>query len=131
MNYCEGDLFVLGDDLLNDVFNVILTNAITHNKSPIKEVNISVSKVREFGEDAYFRMEFIDNGVGIEDVRKNSIFIRNIDEAQNLCGIGLGLALVKKIIERYEGKIWVEDRVNGDHTKGSKFVINLPLFSQN
>jgi signal transduction histidine kinase len=131
INYSDGDLFVLGDDLLDDVFKVILTNAITHNKNSIKEVSISISKVREFGEEAFIRMEFIDNGVGIEDIRKNSIFIRNINEAKNLCGIGLGLSLVKKIIERYEGKIWVEDRVKGDHTKGSKFVVNLPFYSQN
>ena len=40
--------------------------------------------------------------------------------------MGLGLALVKKIIDNYNGKIWVEDRVKGDHSKGSNFVLLIP-----
>lgn len=40
--------------------------------------------------------------------------------------MGLGLALVKKIIDNYNGKIWVEDRVKGDHSKGNNFVLLIP-----
>jgi signal transduction histidine kinase len=40
--------------------------------------------------------------------------------------IGLGLSHAKKIIARYNGEIWVEDRVLKDHSKGSKFVILIP-----
>ena len=39
--------------------------------------------------------------------------------------MGMGLSLVKTIVDKYGGKIWVEDRVNGDYTKGSIFVIVL------
>jgi signal transduction histidine kinase len=40
-------------------------------------------------------------------------------------GMGIGLSLVKKIIYDYYGRIWVEDRIEGDHTKGSNFVVML------
>jgi signal transduction histidine kinase len=38
----------------------------------------------------------------------------------------LGLFLVKKLVEDYNGRVWVEDRVPGDHTQGARFVILLP-----
>ena len=40
--------------------------------------------------------------------------------------MGLGLSLVYKIVHSFNGKIWVEDRVEGDYTKGSKFIILIP-----
>jgi len=40
--------------------------------------------------------------------------------------MGLGLSLVSEILDLYEGKIWVEDRVKGDHTKGSEFIFLIP-----
>jgi len=32
----------------------------------------------------------------------------------------------KKIIDAYKGQIWVEDRVKGDHRKGSNFIVLIP-----
>lgn len=40
--------------------------------------------------------------------------------------MGLGLSLVKKIINSYNGKIWVEDRFKGDFKKGSNFIFLIP-----
>jgi signal transduction histidine kinase len=45
-------------------------------------------------------------------------------------GMGFGLTLVTKILNSYNGKIWVEDKVKGDHTKGSNFVVLIPEFSE-
>ena len=72
-------------------------------------------------------MEFKDNGLGISDYRKTSIFERGSQKSWKSKGMGLGLSLVKKIIDMYHGDIWVEDRVKGDHTKGSNFIIMIPL----
>jgi signal transduction histidine kinase len=41
--------------------------------------------------------------------------------------MGIGLSLVAKLIELYRGNIWVENRIKGDSTKGSNFIIILPL----
>ena len=40
--------------------------------------------------------------------------------------MGLGLSLVKKTIDRYNGKIWVENKVKDDYSKGSNFIILIP-----
>jgi signal transduction histidine kinase len=39
--------------------------------------------------------------------------------------MGIGPSLVKKIIDGYSGQFWVEDRVKGDHLRGSNFFIWL------
>ncbi len=47
-------------------------------------------------------------------------------EGKSVHGMGLGLSLVIKIIESYNGKIWVKDRVKGDYMKGSNFILLIP-----
>ncbi len=44
--------------------------------------------------------------------------------------MGIGLSLVSKLIELYGGTIWIEDRIRGDSTKGSNFIILIPLAKQ-
>ena len=75
----------------------------------------------------YIKIEFKDNGIGISDSRKVSIFERGNRRYQKSRGMGLGLSLVKKVIDLYQGKIWVEDRVKGDYKQGSNFVLLIPL----
>jgi len=41
-------------------------------------------------------------------------------------GMGIGLSLVKKIIESYNGKIWVENRIDYNYSQGSNFVVEIP-----
>ena len=71
-------------------------------------------------------MEFKDNGIGISDYRKNNIFERGSRKRYKSKGMGLGLSLVRKIIDTYNGDIWVEDRVKGDYKQGSNFVVLIP-----
>ena len=40
--------------------------------------------------------------------------------------MGIGLSLVKKIIESYHGKIWVENHIENDYTQGSNFIVEIP-----
>jgi signal transduction histidine kinase len=39
---------------------------------------------------------------------------------------GIGLLLVKALLEKFNGTIWIEDRVPGDYHKGSRFLVLLP-----
>jgi len=41
-------------------------------------------------------------------------------------GFGLGLSIVRTLVDKFGGEIWVEDRARGDFTKGSVFKIKLP-----
>jgi PAS domain S-box-containing protein len=121
----DPDITVQANDLLNDVFQNILINAVKYNDNPIIEILIKIQRVFENAKK-YVKVEFSDNGIGIEDPRKDEIFLRAYNQDKSISGLGLGLSLAKKIIERYNGEIWVEDKVQGDYFKGCKFVILIP-----
>ncbi len=115
---------VKANDLLQNVIENFLFNAIMHNKNETIEILIQALRYK-INQTPYIKIEFIDNGVGIPDTRKQEIFITR-EEEESKFRTGLGLSLIKKIIENYEGKIWVEDRIKGDHSKGSNFIILIP-----
>ncbi|MFX0001677.1 MAG: PAS domain-containing protein [Candidatus Hermodarchaeota archaeon] len=117
--------YVYANNLLLDVFENILINAVRHNNNPNIEITIDISKEQK-GDKNYIKMEFKDNGVGISDHRKKTIFERGTQKSQKSKGMGLGLSLVKKIIDIYQGYIWVEDRVKGDYHQGSNFIVLIP-----
>ena len=100
-------------------------NAIKYNENPIVEILVKLSKEKIENID-YIKMEILDNGIGIDDSRKNLIFQRGYNEEPSIKGMGIGLSLVKIIVETYNGKLWVENRIKGDHTKGSNFIILIP-----
>ncbi len=124
------DCTIKANELLEEVFDNILINAIKHNKNPHIQIQIKISKEKinrkQYIKIQYIKIQFIDNAKGIEDSRKEKIFLRGFSNANNTHGMGLGLSLVRKIIEAYHGDIWVEDRVKGDSSKGSNFTIIIP-----
>ncbi len=118
-------ILLKANELIQDVFDNLLINAVRHNNNDKVEIQIKISEVKEYSKNV-IRMEFIDNGNGIEDSRKKKIFLRGNKGGKYVSGMGLGLSLVTKILESYNGKIWVEDRVDGDYTKGSNFILLIP-----
>ncbi len=115
---------IQANELIEDAFNNILTNAVIHNQN--KKVEISIKITSEIvNRKKYLKFKFMDNGVGIPDEWKKTIFL-GYNEANALCRIGLGLFLVKTIIESYDGRIWVEDRVKGDYSRGSNVIFLIP-----
>jgi len=121
----DGNLFVKANYFLEDMFENLLINAIKHNRNLIIAITVRISR-EEKNSINYIKMEFLDNGIGVDDTMKNRIFKRGYNEDKSVLGMGLGLSLVRRIIETYNGKIWVEDRVEGDRSKGSNFVILIP-----
>ena len=73
----------------------------------------------------YVKIEFIDNGIGIPDIMKNVIFQRDVKK-EKAGGIGLGLLLIKRIMESYDGTVKVEDKTTVDYSKGSNFIVLIP-----
>ncbi|MBY9015527.1 MAG: PAS domain-containing sensor histidine kinase [Candidatus Lokiarchaeota archaeon] len=119
------EVYIKGNELLPDIFENILINAVRHNQSSLVEILIKFSRVVKDGVN-FIKLEFIDNGIGIFPEMKEKIFQRGQVEKKDKIGLGLGLTLVKKIVGYYNGQIWVEDKVAGDHSKGSNFIIILP-----
>jgi signal transduction histidine kinase len=120
------DYIIKADDFLINVFENVLINAVRHNDNDFTEIEIKFSDIQENG-DKLLRMEFIDNGMGIPDFKKESIFKRGDISDRSVSGLGLGLSLVKSILERYNANIWVENKVEDDYTQGSKFILLFPL----
>ena len=121
----ENDYSLCANELLEDVFENLIFNAIKHNQNHLIQLTIKISK--EIRNDTrYIRFEFIDNGIGIHRNRKDVIFQREELQRKGRKGMGLGLSLVKNIIKTFKGKIWVENRIENDYTKGSKFIILIP-----
>jgi len=69
-------------------------------------------------------VQFLDNGVGIPEARKTVLLEPN-KEKFPIQGMRVGLSIVKAIIDSYTAKIWIEDRVLGDSSKGSNFILLL------
>ena len=125
VNSPSNNIVIQANDLLLEVFENLLMNAVKHNENSAIEIIIRISEEQREGLD-YLKIEFIDNGIGIEDSRKTTIFTRGSKENNYIGGMGIGLSLVNLIVERVKGKIWVEDRFKGDSTKGSNFIVLLP-----
>lgn len=109
-----------GDTLqLGQIWQNLIENAIKYrgeNSSPTIEIGVDVSQ----GESEFYVR---DNGIGIEPKHLERIFGLFSQLNPGSDGCGLGLALVKKIVERYQGRIWVESQGLG---KGSCFKFTLP-----
>ena len=120
---CECD--VLANPLLKDVFSNLVGNAIKHSKGSLT-INISTSVVHAYNK-LCCRISIEDNGLGIPDERKASLFDFSKAIRQKIAGKGLGLYLVKTLVDDFHGKLMVEDRVPADHTKGARFVVMLPV----
>ncbi len=117
---------VQANELLYDVFANLVTNALKHTGERA-EIRIGLEKLTEDGRH-FCRATVEDDGPGIPDEFKCRIFNRLLKGTDKAKGMGLGLYLVKSLVESYGGRVWVEDRVKGDHTKGAKFVVMLPAF---
>jgi len=116
---------VHANELLQEIFDNILINAVKYNlNSPVK-VQIRITKETDEN-GSHIKMEFLDNGIGIQDAQKKVLFREGYSHLKGSKGMGIGLSLVCKILRSYNGKIFVEDKVKGDYKRGSKFTILLP-----
>jgi len=119
----DNEYNVKANELILDVFENILINAIKYNDNQNIEILIKISNEKKEGKK-FVKFEFIDNGIGIQDERKLVIFQRT--GKNSIKGMGLGLSLVNHIIMKYNGHIWVENNVKDDYSKGSNFILLIP-----
>jgi len=116
--------FVLANQLLKDVFLNLVNNAIKHSRGPLR-INIRQELFESNGKK-YYRVLVEDDGPGISDELKPIIFDRLQRGRNKVGGSGIGLYLVKTLVDSYGGTITVEDRIGGQRQNGSRFVVTLP-----
>lgn len=112
---------VTGDEsLLALVFQNLISNAIKFRQAEAQPV-IHVGSRRE---DRAWVISVRDNGIGIEPRHFERVFLlfQRLHTPEQYEGTGLGLALVKRIIEGHGGRIWVESSPG----QGSTFSFTLP-----
>ena len=122
--YGHEHCYVRANELLFDVLANLVSNAIKHTGDRA-DIDISLDAVND-NSGRYCRVSVEDNGPGIPDDFKDKIFNRMLKGTDKAKGMGLGLYLVKSLVDSYGGRVWVEDRVQGDHTQGARFVVMLP-----
>jgi len=119
-----GNAKALGTGLFDSVLLNVIENAVKHASSEKVCVRISLTEA-EKAPDRLWEIRVEDTGPGVPDLLKERIFDR-YSRIGTERGLGLGLSLARAITEKLGGSIWMEDRVPGDHSKGSAVRISIP-----
>jgi len=112
---CAGDV-----GQLNEVFSNLIDNAIKY-LAPYRKGEIRVSGRCEDGMSVYC---VEDNGIGIAPKQQEKVFdiFHRVDREGEASGEGLGLSIVRRLVERHDGRVWLESKPG----LGSRFFVSLP-----
>ena len=101
------------------VFQNLLSNAIKYMDKPDGQVTVGCVE-----DDDCWKFSVADNGPGIEEKHFERIFkiFQTLSPRDEFESTGVGLTVVKKIVELYEGEIWIESEVG----RGCTFFFTLP-----
>ena len=104
---------------ITQIFQNLLTNAVKYMDKPAGEITVACTDQPEI-----WTFQVADNGPGIEEKHFDRIFkiFQTLAPRDEFESTGVGLTLVKKIVEHYGGSVWVESEVG----RGSTFFFTLP-----
>ncbi len=109
---------------LRRVFANIIDNAVKYGNKENPRIEVK-SEIFDGGIYVYIT----DNGIGIEETELNSVFesFYRVDGSRSIKGSGLGLGIVKQIVEKHGGKIWLKSEGLG---KGTTATVYLPTVKE-
>jgi len=104
---------------LSQVFQNIIGNSLKFHGSEPPRIHVSAQRA-----DSEWRISVADNGIGIDPQYADEIFrmFSRLHGSSEYPGTGIGLALVKRIVERRGGRIWVQSELG----KGATFHFTIP-----
>ena len=111
------EVSVLADEMLDSVFRNLLKNAVQHGDKTPTEVTVAVTE----GDDTV-RVSVADNGPGVPETLRSTVFGKG-EKGLDSRGTGIGLYLVRTLVDSYGGDVWVED----NDPEGAVFVVELPV----
>jgi signal transduction histidine kinase len=120
IRYNDGDIMVIADEMLGIVFHNIILNSLQFGNA---DLQIAIS-ARELPDNTV-EISVVDNGNGIADDMKPLIFDRFMKGSDKRSSYGLGLHIVKMLIDAYQGKVWADDRIAGEPEKGAAIRFTL------
>ncbi len=120
IRYGGTDAVILADDLAGAIFTNLIGNAAKFGGADV-EITISVEEG-----DGEVTVSVEDTGTGISDEEKRTIFNRFQKGASSKGGKGLGLFIVRTLVERYGGRVVADDRVPGRPSGGAAVRVILP-----
>jgi PAS domain S-box-containing protein len=112
---------VRANELLGEVLGNVITNAVSHNDTEGLRVSVTVDDGRDEPDDPV-TVRIADNGRGVPDDIKETIFRRDETGHVKSTGSGFGLFFVDAMVAEYGGDVRVED----SEPQGAEFVIEFP-----
>ncbi|GAB7094710.1 hypothetical protein JCM30237_18630 [Halolamina litorea] len=110
------DVSVHADAMLGSAFKNVLDNAVRHSDRDHPTVEVGCSL-----DPSLVELRISDDGPGIPDDRKESVFEKG-NRGEHSTGTGIGLYVVRTLVDRYGGDVWIED----NEPRGATFVVRLP-----
>ena len=118
---------------LRQIFQNLIGNSLKFSKEEVSpEINISCERIAQksinsqtSADGKFYRITVKDNGIGFDENYLDKIFVifQSLNERNKYEGTGIGLAIVKKIIEKHNGIISAKSQMG----KGAQFIIVLPV----
>lgn len=104
---------------LSQVFSNFISNAVKYNDSDMPEISITCEDIGVF-----YQFSVADNGSGIEEKFHDRVFkiFQTLQARDTIESTGVGLAIVKKIVEESGGEVWVESKLG----EGANFIFQWP-----
>jgi signal transduction histidine kinase len=106
--------------LITSLFQNLISNAIKFHGEKQPVVHVAAEQA-----DDYWLFSVADNGIGVEPEYSDRIFaiFQRLHDRSAYAGTGIGLAMCRKIVEHYGGKIWLDTSFRA----GAKFYFTLPV----
>lgn len=122
----ENDIYMKLDiTLFHRAMNNLIINAMVHNTLDTK-ISISIKKIERMNSNDEISIRVRDNGKGLTEEEQDNLFsryYRGTNTEMETEGTGLGMAIVKQIVELHDGKINIESVKN----EGTSILVSFPL----